>query len=49
VRKITKKIFTACDERWVLRQIETNTKLRVTELDTEIENHRRKKVNPETF
>jgi hypothetical protein len=41
--------FLVCDERWVLRQIETNTKLRVTELATEIENHRHKKFNPETF
>jgi hypothetical protein len=49
VRKSVKKIVTVCDERWVLRQIKTNPKLRVTQLATEIEHHRHKIVNHETF
>jgi hypothetical protein len=49
VRKRTKKIVTACDERWLLRQMKTNTKLRVTQLATEMESHMHEKVNTETF
>ena len=49
VGKSAKKVFRACDERWVLRQIKTNPELRVTQPATEIENHRRKNVNPETL
>jgi hypothetical protein len=49
VRKSTKKVVTACDERWLLGKMKTNTKLRATQLATEMESHMHKKVNPETF
>jgi len=47
VRKSTKKIFTAYDERWFLRKIENNPTLSAMKLATEIGNRLHKEVNPE--
>jgi transposase len=40
--------FTACEERWILRQIRNNRKLSATKLAAEIKNLLHKQVNPVT-
>jgi hypothetical protein len=47
VRKSAKKIVTACDERWIMRQIKNNPKLSATKMTSEIENNFHKNVNPD--
>ena len=48
MRKSAKKMFIACDDRWVTRQIKNNPKFIARKLTTEIETHLHKKVKPET-